>query len=229
MLNYARKNGALYSSAIVSIKNEASKGLMEKLGFKVISRWSYLSIKPIVVPALNNFIINKSAIKVANFNEYKSILDFLNQSETFKASGKKFVSSWRWHDLTEDRLRMMINNKQVIILANNDDDEDSNNQEKENKIRGIAIIDEEGYWNNENILQFIYIEADSDELFVSLIIKSLEWITSKANKNYRKKYHENKYKRVQIFSPSLIKENSLIFQKFNVNFSEQFLLYHKRI
>lgn len=229
MLDYARKNGALYSSAIVSIKNEASKGLMEKLGFKVISTWSYLSIKPIVVPALNNFIINKSAIKVANLNEYKSVLNFLNQSETFKASGKKFVNSWRWHDLTEDRLRMMINNKQVIILVNNDDD-DSNNQEKEeNKIRGIAIIDEEGYWNNQNILQFIYIEADSDELLVLLIIKSLEWITSKGNKNYKKKYHENKYERVQIFSPSPIKENSLIFQKFNVNFSEQFLLYHKRI
>jgi ribosomal protein S18 acetylase RimI-like enzyme len=229
ILDYARKNGALYSSAIVSIKNEASKGLMEKLGFKVISTWSYLSIKPIVVPALNNFIINKSAIKVANLNEYKSVLNFLNQSETFKASGKKFVNSWRWHDLTEDRLRMMINNKQVIILVNNDDD-DSNNQEKEeNKIRGIAIIDEEGYWNNQNILQFIYIEGDSDELLVSLIIKSLEWITSKGNKNYKKKYHENKYERVQIFSPSPIKENSLIFQKFNVNFSEQFLLYHKRI
>jgi GNAT superfamily N-acetyltransferase len=231
ILEYARKNGALYSSAIVSIKNEASKGLMEKLGFKVISKWSYLSIKPIVIPALNNFIINKSAIKVANLNEYKSVLNFLNQSETFKTSGKKFVNSWRWHDLTEDRLRMMINNKQVIILVNNDDD-DSNNQEKkeeENKIRGIAIIDEEGYWNNQNILQFIYIEADSDELLVLLIIKSLEWITSKRNKNYKKKYHENKYERVQIFSPSPIKENSLIFQKFNVNFSEQFLLYHKRI
>ena len=123
ILDYARKNGALYSSAIVSINNEASKGLMEKLGFKVISTWSYLSIKPIVVPALNNFIINKSAIKVANLNEYKSVLNFLNQSETFKASGKKFVNSWRWHDLTEDRLRMMINNKQVIILVNNDDDD----------------------------------------------------------------------------------------------------------
>jgi ribosomal protein S18 acetylase RimI-like enzyme len=231
MLDYARKNGALYSSAIVSIKNEASKGLMEKLGFKVISTWSYLSIKPIVIPALNNFIINKSAIKVANLNEYKSVLNFLNQSETFKASGKKFVNSWRWHDLTEDRLRIMINNKQVIILVNNDDDDDSNNQEEkeENKIRGIAIIDEEGYWNNQNILQFIYIEADSDELLVLLIIKSLEWITSKGNKNYKKKYHENKYERIQIFSPSPIKENSLIFQKFNVNFSEQFLLYHKRI
>ena len=230
ILEYARKNGALYSSAIVSIKNEASKGLMEKLGFKVISTWSYLSIKPIVLPELNNFMIDNTFAKVANLNDYQPILNFLNQSNIFHASGKKFVNSWRWHDLTEDRLRMMINNKQVIILVNSDDDDDSNNQEEkeENKIRGIAIIDEEGYWNNQNILQIVYIEADSDELLVSLIIKSLELIISlkKGNKNYN---CENKYERVQIFSPSPIKENSLIFQKFNVNFAEQFLLYHKKI
>lgn len=234
ILEYARKKGAVYSSAIVSINNEASKGLMEKLGFKVISTWSYLSIKPIdLLPELKNFTIdNSTTTKVANLNDYQPILNFLNQSNIFHASGKKFVNSWRWYDLTEDKLRMMINNKQVIILVNNDDDddEDSNNQEKKeenNKIRGIAIIDEEGYWNNQNILQIVYIEADSDKLLLSLIIKSLDLITSlKENKDYNR---ENKYERVQIFSPSPIKENSLIFQKFNINFSEQFLLYHKRI
>jgi hypothetical protein len=142
-------------------------------------------------------------------------------------------------------LRMMINNKQVIILVNDDDDDDNNknnnkdyytdNQrkiegKKEKKIRGIAIIDKEGYWNNQNILQIVYIEGDSDELLLSLIMKSLELSTlKKENKNEKKKYIENKYERMQIFSPSLIKENSLIFQKFNINFSEQFLLYHKEI
>ena len=79
-------------------------------------------------------------------------------------------------------------------------------------------------------MQIVYIDADSDELLLSLIIKSLEWITLKEeNKNERKSIIENKYERMQIFSPSPIKENSLIFQKFNINFSEQFLLYHKEI
>ena len=228
ILEYARKKGAVYSSAIVSIKNEASKGLMEKLGFKVISKWSYLSIKPIVLlPELNNFMIdNSTTTKVANLNEYQQILNFLNQSDIFKASGKKFVNSWRWYDLTEDRLRMMINNRQVITLVNNDD----NDHEKEKKIRGIAIIDEEGYWNNQNIFQIIYIDAHSDDLLLSLVIKCVEIITLKEeSKNDEKNYIENKYERMQIFSPSPIKENSLIFQKFNINFSEQFLLYHKEI
>ena len=130
IMDYAKKQGVLYSSAIVSIHNEASKGLMEKLGFKVISTWSYLSIKPIVLPALNNFnkdnVSSSSSssssssftIKVANLNEYQSVLNFLNHSEIFKNSGKKFVNSWRWYDLTEERIRMMINNKQVIFVNN---------------------------------------------------------------------------------------------------------------
>jgi GNAT superfamily N-acetyltransferase len=240
ILDYARKNGALHSSAIVSISNEKSKGLMEKLGFKVISTWSYLSIKPIILPELNNnnnFITdNSSSIKVANLEEYQSVLNYLNQSNIFKASGKKFVNSWRWYDLTEDILRMMINNKQVIILVHNDLHEDNNSIQKKGeekkKVRGIAIIDEEGYWNNQNILQFIYIDADSDDLLLSIVNKSLELIILKENNkndNKKKYFENNKYERVQIFSPSPIKKNSLIFQTFNVNFSEQFLLYHKEI
>ena len=224
ILDYARKKGALYSSAIVSINNKASKGLMEKLGFKVISQWSYISIKPIILSELNNNLIIRNSTKVANLNEYQQILNFLNKSDIFKASGKKFVNSWRWYDLTENRLRMMINNKQVIILVNDNDNK------KEKRIRGIAIIDKENYWNNQNIFQIVYIDADSDEILFSLVIKSLEFTFLNENKN-EKKYVENKYERMQIFSPYTIKDNSLIFQKFkiNINFSEQFLLYHKEI
>ena len=223
ILDYARKKGAIYSSAIVSINNEASKGLMEKLGFKVISKWSYISIKPIILPELNNnnLIIGNST-KVANLNEYQRILNFLNKSDIFKASGKKFVNSWRWYDLTEDRLRMMINNNQVILLVNDNDDK------KDKKIRGMAIIDREGYWNNQNIFQIVYIDAESDEILLSLVIKSLEFTFLNENKN-EEKYVENKYERMQIFSPYTIKDNSLIFQTFNASFSEQFLLYHKEI
>jgi hypothetical protein len=117
----------------------------------------------------------------------------------------------------------MINNNQVILLVNDND-------EKEKKIRGIAIIVREGYWNNQNIFQIVYIDADSDEILLSLVIKSWEFTVLNENKN-EKKYVENKYERMQIFSPYTIKDNSLIFQKCtnNINFSEQFLLYHKEI
>ena len=125
--------------------------------------------------------------KVAKLSEYQQILNFLNQPDIFKLSRKKFVNSWRWHDLTEDRLKKMINNKQVIIFDNNynninrkDNDDDD---KKWNKIRGIAIIDKDGYWNNPNIFQIIYIHAYSDEILFSLVIKCLELISSKENKN----------------------------------------------
>ena len=104
----------------------------------------------------------------------------------------------------------------TTIIYNKDNDDDD---KKGNKIRGIAIIDKDGYWNNPNIFQIIYIHAYSDEILLSLIIKCLELISFK----------ENKYERVQIFTPSPIKDNSLLFQKFDINFSEQFLLYHKEI
>ena len=230
ILDYARKKGALYSSAIVSINNDASKGLMDKLGFKMISKWTYISIKPIVLPELgNNAIADKS--KVAKLTEYRQIINFLNQPDIFKLSRKKFVNSWRWHDLTEDSLKKMINNKQVIIIDNNynkNKDKDDDDDKKGNKIRGIAIIDKDGYWNNPNIFQIIYIHADSDEMLFSLVNKCLKLISSKENKN-GKKFFKDKYERVQIFSPFPIKDNSLLFQKFNINFSEQFLLYHKEI
>ena len=219
ILDYARKKGALYSSAIVSINNDPSKGLMDKLGFKMISKWTYISIKPIVFPDLDNAIADNS--KVAILSEYQQILNFLNQPDIFKVSRKKFVNSWRWHDLTEDRLKKMINNKQVIIFDNKyyNNNDYVDDDKKENKIKGIAIIDKEGYWNNPNIFQIIYIHAYSDEILLSLVLKCFELISFK----------ENEYERVQIFTPSLIKDNSLLFQKFDINFSEQFLLYHKEI
>jgi len=216
ILEYARKKGALYSSAIVSTNNDASKGLMKKLGFKMISIWTYISIKPLVLPDLDNTTTAYNS-KVAKLSDYQHILNFLNHPSIFKLSRKKFVNSWRWHDLTEYTLKKMINNKQVIIFDSNDD---NYNDKKENKIRGIAIIDKEGYWNSQNIFQIIYIDADSDETLLSLVIKCLELASSS---------NENKYERVQIFTPSPIIDNSLLFQKFNINFSEQFLLYHKEI
>jgi len=215
ILDYARKKGALYSSAIVSMNNDASKGLMEKLGFKMTSRWTYISIKPIVLPDLDNTTIEYNS-KVAKLSDYQQILNFLNHPGIFILSRKKFVNAWRWHDLTEYTLKKMINNKQVIIFDINDD---NYNDKKENKIRGIAIIDKEGYWNSQNIFQIIYIDADSDEILFSLVIKCLELASSK----------ENKYERVQIFTPYPIKDNSVLFQKFNINFSELFLLYYKEI
>jgi len=225
ILEYGRKNGAVYSAAIVSIKNEASKGMMEKSAFKVLSKWSYISTNQIILLPINNLTLTGN-FKIADSNEHQQIINFLRNSEYFNSSGKKFVMSWRWHDLTKDKLFTMICNKQVIIVSskkNNDDDNDNNNKLQ---IRGIAIIDREGYWNNQNIFQIVYIDADSEELLRSLVNKSLE-LALKHNEKYSNK-NKNKYERIQVFSPYR-EYNSRIFTKSNISFSEQFLLYYKKI
>ncbi len=231
ILEYGRKNGAEYSAAIVSIKNKASKGMMKKSEFKILSKWSYISTNQIILP-INNFTNN---FKIADSNDYQQIINFLRNSENFKSSGKKFVKSWRWHDLTEDTLFTMVCNKQVIIVGksknknknNNveaDDDDDNNNNKLQ--IRGIAIIDREGYWNNQNIFQIVYIDADSEELLLSLVNKSLE-LALNHNEKYSNK-NKNTYERIQVFS-HYREYNSRIFTKSNISFSEQFLLYYKKI
>lgn len=217
ILYYGRKKEAAYSAAIVSIKNEASKEVMKKSGFKVISKWSYISTDQIILlPKKSNLI---STFKIADSNDYQQIINFLRNSKIFNESGKKFVKSWRWYDLTDDRLFTMIYNKQVIIVGKNN----SNKLQ----IRGIAIIDREGYWNNQNVFQIVYIDADSKDLLLSLINKSLELALKHNEKNSNKK-NKNKYERIQIFSPYR-EYNSKIFKKSNNSFFEQFLLYYKRI
>ena len=219
ILEYGKKNGAVYSAAIVSIKNEASKGMMEKSGFEILSKWSYISTNQMILPT-NNLTKN---FKIADSNDYQQLINFLGNSENFKLSGKKFVKSWRWHDLTEDRLFTMIYNKQVIIVGKNKNNNDDDNQLQ---IRGIAITDIEGYWNNQNIFQIVYIDADSEELLLSLVNKSLELALQHNEKHSYK--NKNKYERIQVFSPYR-EYNSRIFTKSNITFSEQFLLYCKKI
>ena len=220
ILEYGRRNGAIHSAAIVSLKNEASKRLMEKSKFEILSKWSYISTNQIILPPTNNL---KGNFKIADSNDYQQIINFLGNSENFKSSGKKFVNSWRWHDLSEDRLFTMINNKQVIIVRKN---KNNNDDDDKLQIRGIAITDREGYWNNQNIFQIVYIDADSEELLPSLVNKSLELALQHNEKHSYK--NKNKYERIQVFSPYR-EYNSRIFTKSNITFSEQFLLYCKKI
>jgi GNAT superfamily N-acetyltransferase len=223
ILEFGRKNGAIYSAAIVSVKNEASKRLMEKSGFKVLSKWSYISTNHMVIlPTIYNITNN---FKIADINDYQQISNFLRNSKIFESSGKKFVKSWRWHELTKERLFTMIYDKKVIIVKKNDKNKnhrDDNNNKDELQIRGIAIIDIEGYWNNENIFQIVYIDADSESLLSSLINKSIELTLNNNNKTI------NKFERIQLFSPYR-EYNSKIFNESDISFSEQFLLYYKKV
>lgn len=226
ILEYGRKNGAVYSSAIVSIKNQASKKLMEKLNFEVVSDWSYISTNQITYPRKR---IVDSNCKIADADEYQQIINFL-KLENSKTAGTKFVDSWRWYNVTKDRILDMIHNNQIMIIRQ-DVKEDSNNNQK---IKGLAILDKERHHNNQNIFQIGYIDAESEELLCSLIDKSIE-LALKVNRNYNDKTNNNNsnkigkiYEKLQIFTP--FRENNFqIFPESRISFNEQFLLYSKKI
>lgn len=124
--------------------------------------------------------------------------------------------------------------KKVIIVKKNDKnknhrDDDDNNNKDELQIRGIAIIDIERYWNNENIFQIVYIDADSESLLSPLINKSIELTLNYNNKNNNNNNKTiNKFEKIQLFSPYR-EYNSKIFNESDISFSEQFLLYYKKI
>ena len=237
IIEFGTKNGAIFSAAIVSVKNDASKRLMEKSGFQVISKWSYISTDNIMARFLPTTYNLDVGCKIADINDYQQIINYLKNSKIFKESGRKFVKSWRWHELNDEELYTMIRNKKVIVITDDKNDNDKNNiiknnqynnNNNENQVKGIAIIDIEGYWNNQSTFQIVYIDTNSEKLLSHLINKSIELILSyyqKGNYNYENK---NKFVKFQLFGP--YKEYySKIFNKSDITFYEQFLLYHKKI
>ena len=226
ILEYGRKNGAVYSAAIVSIKNQPSKGLMEKSGFEIASKWSYISTNQ---TRYSTNSLHASNCKIAELNDFKEIMNYLKNSEIFKISGKKFVNSWRWYTLTENILLNMIYDKQIIIVCYKDNYNISYNKHQK-EVKGIAIIDKEIQHTEQNIIKIEYIDADSEELLHYLINKNIE-IVINSNKKYSNKNEdniENKDLGFQIFTP--VREyNFKIVPKSSIAFFDQFLLYCKKI
>ena len=224
ILDYGRKNGAVYSSAIVSKKNQASKKMMEKLNFEVISKWSYISTTQITYSGKGV----DSKCKLADIDDYQQIVNFLNL-ENPNVARTKFVDFWRWYNVTKDMILDMIYNNQIIIIRkNNKNDTNNNNQE----IKGLAILDKERDQYNQNIIQIGFIDAESEELLSSLIANSID-IVLNDNRYYKDKNDnlskiDNRYEKLQIFTP--FRENNFrLFSESNISFNEQFLLYSKKI
>lgn len=141
MVQYGRKKGARHASAIVAADNIASQRMMEKNGFKVVSRWAYYST------TASRARRHKSGARPAVNSEYRSIWQYLQQSKVYSLSAKRYVKSWHWYTLDKKALRDFINERRVIVAGR--------------PIDGVAIINRHGYWNKKNILQIIYLDSAS--------------------------------------------------------------------
>ena len=93
-----------------------------------------------------------------------------------------------------------------MLIAGNDD------------IEGIAIINKDGYWNRNDVFQIVYLDAASISSLYDLIVFVIMLVHS----------DNDRYKRIQIFSPQ-IRQMSSLTKELDIHNSEQFLLYRKII
>jgi GNAT superfamily N-acetyltransferase len=198
MLSYGKLQGAKEASAIVGVNNLPSQLMMENNGFNVISKWNYYSIDKAQEFERDN-------VRTAAFSDIKEVWDYLKQSQIYKSSGKRYVNSWRWYSFDSEKLSSIIKDGKLLISGND-------------VIEGIAIINKDGYWNKNDVFQIVYLDAAS----VSSLYDLIGFVISLVHSG------NDRYKRIQIFSPQIRQMSSLI-KELDMHNSEQFLLYRKTI
>ena len=140
MLEYGRRKGAREASAIVDATNLASQSMMEKNGFRVVSKWMYYNVLSILRHQESN-------ARIANVDDIDDIWQYLQQSKIYHLSGKKYVKSWHWYTFDRRALLNFVKEERVIVTSL--------------PIDGIAIINKHGYWDRTNILQIVYLDIAS--------------------------------------------------------------------
>ena len=138
MLEYGRCRGALQASAIVDRTNLSSRRMMERNGFKVVSKWLYCSIS-------NKPKRQQSNARIANVDDTDDVWQYLQRSEIYHLSAKRYFESWHWYIFDCKALQNFIKDQCVIVTGQ--------------PIDGIVIINKRGYWDRTNILQIVYLDA----------------------------------------------------------------------
>jgi N-acetylglutamate synthase-like GNAT family acetyltransferase len=142
MLVYGKEHGAQDAASLVSVKNVASQGMMEKNGFVVTSRWIYCysSIHTHQEP-------DTGQATIAKLKDKEIIRSYLKQSQIFRAAAENYAHLWRWYhlDLDSDFLQNLIHDRKIIITTNHD----------HSIIHGLVIINK----NDNNMFQIGYIDA----------------------------------------------------------------------
>jgi GNAT superfamily N-acetyltransferase len=193
MIQYGWQNGARQASAIVDVTNVASQRLMEKNGFAVISRWAYYS-------AGGRPRRRRSEARLATAGEVEGIWNYLQNSEIYSLSAKRYVKSWHWYSLDRKALKNFLKEKRVIVAGS--------------PINGVAIINKRGYWDKSNIMQIIYLDAASAGALGHLI----SFVTNI--------YLDGEFEGLQLVCHDSKRLTSFI-EKFMIKDEEQFLLYNK--
>ena len=194
MLGHSVRMGAREASAIVAVENAASQHMMEKNGFAAISQWSHHSTR-------DRIKREKSSARLANEKDLEEIWQYLQSSEIFRLSAKRYVKTWHWYPLEQKVLKSLVRNRNVVLTGNG-------------KINGVAVVNGSGYWNRKDVLRIVYLDSQS--------ASSIRHLVSFAANLYM----EEKFEEMQVICHSDKKMESAV-EKFGLAKSEEFILYNK--
>src|ERR687896_546353 len=162
MLQFGRRMGATEASAIISVNNLASRFLFEKEGFNIVSRWGYYNIQldGNKYGRINNGNQDKNPVKVriANLEDLDNVWNYLQCSETYRLSGKRYFEAWRWYSLNHKKIVDFIRHQKIIVIDNNN-----------TMIEGVAIINYTGHWDKTGVFQIVYLDSTSRSKLQSLV------------------------------------------------------------
>jgi GNAT superfamily N-acetyltransferase len=194
MLEYGRKKGAVQASAIVDVTNAASQRMVEKNGFEVVSRWAYYSAE--------QARRKKSTARLATVADLPEIWQYLQSSEIYRLSAKRYVKSWHWYALDRATLRGFIKDGSVIVAGD--------------PIAGVALVNKHGYWDRKSIMQVVYLDALSKGPLRQLVSLATNL------------YLDGRFSELQIVCHDSRMLTSVI-EKSMIKDEEQFLLYSRAL
>lgn len=219
VIQYGKERNAKKASSVVSIKNNPSKKLMNKLNFIPVDKWIYSSTYTLT---RNNDKCFDKIIK-AEIKDIKIIKTFFSKLENYTSDIIRFVNAWRWYTLTENQLYKLITNSQLYIFH-------------DKKIMGLVVVDSNPYFNKGNY-EIGYLYGETKEIVANLI--NYCGIIAKLRNSNRKKNGEmniipindniNDYnKKINIFCHD-IKINSEALLELQNNDTSKFIVYDKKI
>jgi RimJ/RimL family protein N-acetyltransferase len=214
MLLYGKKQGAKEASAIVAVNNIVSQHMIKKNGFEVVSKWAYYEVTPKkVIRKIDHMRMRRRMnVKIASLKDIDEIWSYLINSKVYRLSGRRYVSAWRWYCLDYTSLERFIEEKRLVITY-------------DSLIAGVAIINKNGYWNRNNILQVCYLDSPSEIALQNLIYFI---VLCYMIPNKKSPYRSKRFNRLEILAYHT-KRLSCVMKKFSIEESEQFLLYTRNI